>query len=150
METDYSLMWGERHYRWIKPQLFIEELLLDKQGKVPFDYSFYCFHGIVELVQLEFNEFSLLFDRNFKLLPIKYSLYPPYDGIVKAPSTFGEMLDIAEKLATQMPFVRVDLYDHRIPIFGEMTFTPTAGYGRMEPEIWEQRLARLILRRPEL
>src|ERR1700719_86983 len=36
---------GERHYSFIRPKIVIEELLRGPHGDVPWDYSFFCYHG---------------------------------------------------------------------------------------------------------
>ena len=41
------------------------------------------------------------------------------------PKNLNKMIEIAEKLSKNFPFVRVDFYnDNGKIIFGEMTFTP--------------------------
>jgi teichuronopeptide biosynthesis TupA-like protein len=60
---------------------------------------------------------------------------------IARPASFERMLEIASQLSTGFDFVRVDLYnvDGRI-YFGELTFTPMAGYLKLRPERWDLRL----------
>ena len=59
------------------------------------------------------------------------------------------MIEFAEMLAQDKPFVRVDFYDVAGKIyFGEMTFFPASGMGKFEPEVWDNILGSWI-RLPE-
>ena len=51
------------------------------------------------------------------------------------------MIAIAERLSKDNVFLRVDLYnvDGRI-YFGEMTFYPASGFGKMIPEEWDKKI----------
>ena len=53
------------------------------------------------------------------------SIYPGHKGHIALPENIDEMIRIAETLASDFPFVRVDLYnvDGKI-YFGELTFAP--------------------------
>ena len=47
---------------------------------------------------------------------------------IKKPEQFEKMIEIAETLAKELAFVRVDLYEvDRKVYFGELTFTPATG-----------------------
>lgn len=57
---------------------------------------------------------------------------------VPKPRNFEKMLQLAEEIGVQFDFVRVDLYEVPSGIFfGETTFYPDAGYGRIEPAEWD-------------
>ena len=48
------------------------------------------------------------------------------------------MIEISEKLAANIPFVRIDLYEIKNKIyFGEMTFYPSGGFEGFNPEKWD-------------
>jgi len=97
----------------------------------------------VELLQVDFDRFTahtrLLYDRNFNLLSVGF-LYPRRHGSIKRPSCYAEMLCIAETLAADEPFLRVDLYEIGRPMFGELTLRPEAGLGKFAPPEWDLRL----------
>lgn len=59
------------------------------------------------------------------------------------PAYLEEMVSLATQLSVGFGFVRVDLYnvDGRI-YFGELTFTPTAGVMKIQPEIWDFELGK--------
>ena len=54
------------------------------------------------------------------------------------------MLWIAERIGQEFTFVRVDLYEvDGHPDVGELTFTPTAGYHRLDPPATDLMLGQL-------
>ena len=147
LAEDYSVSGSEWQYRWIPPMLFIEEYLEDPHRTVPLDYKFLCFNGRVEMIQVDIDRFSehhtqALLDRNFRRLPVKFNC-PQYEGDLLQPGCYHSMRDIAERLAARERFLRVDLYDVGRPMFGELTPTPGAGYGPIEPPDWDEKLGAL-------
>jgi hypothetical protein len=147
LATDYSLMCAEWQYRWIEPRVMIEKLLVGNNGDPPIDYKFFCFHGKVELLQIDFDRLTRhtrnMYDRHFNLIPLRYQ-YPNHQQSIEKPRCFDEMIHLAEILSNNEPFVRVDFYDVNGPIFGEITFHPEAGYGRFEPEEYNNKLGALV------
>ena len=60
-----------------------------------------------------------------------YNTYDQYEKTPEKPKKLNEMLRIARILSRGFRYVRVDLYNIDGEIkFGEMTFTPAAGYGK--------------------
>ena len=147
LAEDWSAHTAEWHYRWIPRRLFIEEYLEGPDGGVPMDYKFFCFHGLVHMVQVDVARFSnhtrALFDRDFNPLPVRFT-YPRYEGDLSRPACYELMREIAERLAIGEKFLRVDLYDLGRPVFGELTLRPEAGFGQFEPPEWDERLGQLL------
>lgn len=147
LQYNHSVPYAEWQYRWILPKLFIEEYLEGENDDVLLDYKFFCFQGRVELLQVDFDRFTAhtrsLYDRNFNLLPVGFG-YPRRYGSIRKPSCYAEMLRIAETLAADESFIRVDLYDIGRPIFGELTLSPEAGHGKFSPPEWDLRLGQLM------
>ena len=51
------------------------------------------------------------------------------------------MIELAEKLAQNIPFVRVDFYEIEAQIyFGELTFFPGSGFEAFTPEEWDYKI----------
>jgi Tfp pilus assembly protein PilF len=147
LSEDFSARHTEWQYRWVPRKLLIEEYLDDPSRSVPLDYKFLCFNGRVEMIQVDVDRFSqhrtqVLLDRDFRPLPVKFNC-PQYNGELSRPPFYERMLDIAERLAAGEKFLRVDLYDLGRPVFGELTLTPGAGYGRIEPSECDQKLGAL-------
>jgi hypothetical protein len=79
----------------------------------------------------------LFFDREWTLLEFT-AQYPKGTGYEK-PAGFIEMMTIAEALASEFRFARVDLYDvgGRI-VFGEITHFPDSGNSRFKPRAYDE------------
>jgi len=126
--------WGYKH---IKPAIIVEEFL-DQDGKVPLDYKFYCFSGRVEFLTQHFGRFvkhkTRSFDRNYVPHEFRYQ-FEQYEGDCQRPRNFEGMVQLAEALAQDFDFMRVDLYniDGRI-LFGELTPYPGGVSTRFLPE----------------
>lgn len=132
LKTNYGKKTVELHYSKIKPQIIIEELMLEN-NKLPTEYKIHVYNGVAKNLYVVTS----------RGIDIRYNNYyidwTPFDGSqfngwkktdypLKKPSNFDEMVIIAEKLASKFPFVRVDLYNINGKIyFSEMTFTPAKG-----------------------
>lgn len=123
----------EYHYSYIKPKIICEEFLDDNSGKLPTDYKFYCFNGVVKCILVctdridENNKSISYFDIKWNKLDYEKDKYKN-NKIIEKPKNLSEMLRIASKLSKDFNFVRVDLYNINGDIyFGELTFTPACG-----------------------
>ena len=132
LKTNYGKKTVELHYSPIKPQIIIEELMLEN-NKLPTEYKIHVFNG----------KAKNLYVVTSRGIDIRYNNYyidwSPFDGSqfngwrkteypLKKPKNFDEMVKISEDLASPFPFVRVDLYNINGTIyFSEMTFTPAKG-----------------------
>jgi hypothetical protein len=68
-----------------------------------------------------------------------------HSKVFDKPKNFDKMLELAEVLAKDIPFVRIDFYNINGKIyFGEITFFPAAGMGKFEPEEWDEKLGNMI------
>ena len=112
-----------------------------------YDYKFFCFHGRVELVQVDADRFlnhtRAIMDRHFERLPVTFQ-YPPITLRTQKPQCFEQMIRVAELLAAGEKFIRVDLYDLGRPIFGELTLHPESGLGKFDPPEWDRLIYRFI------
>ena len=157
----YSGKSGEVHYDYCTPRILAEELLLEEDSPPwsidlfcynnpgGFDYSI-CVHSPDELHKGHY-------DRNWNFL--EGNLTPEMAERHAPPKVFPKMAEIARELSRGIDFVRVDLYGSSGRVwFGELTFTPGAGFGRianplrrkMRDEMWElDRENPLLYRNPE-
>lgn len=132
LKSTYGIKTVELHYRKIKPRIICERLI-DTASSAPLvDYKFYCFGGKAHCVMVCTGRGSKqmyfdYFDRNWtQKLDYDQGRSPDHIAIEK-PVSYEKMIEVAENLSSQFPFVRVDLYDDKGKvIFGEMTFTPAA------------------------
>lgn len=126
-------------YKNVKPRLIAEKYLEELGKDDVSDYKFFCFNGIPKLLHVDVdrgsNHSRVYYDMNWEKLPIRHNGIGFFEGEIKKPSNFDEMVGVVIKLADKFPFVRVDLYnlDNTI-IFGEMTFYPADGRLGFFPE----------------
>ncbi|MCD7878695.1 MAG: hypothetical protein LUG16_02035 [Candidatus Gastranaerophilales bacterium] len=114
------------------------------------DYKFMCFHGKFELGYVDVripNQKGKIyyFDNKWNLLPIKYSNHEADTSFFpKKPSNFDRMIEIAEFLAKDFPFVRVDFYIVKDKLYlGELTFLPGGGLGKYSDD-WDLKIGNLL------
>lgn len=132
LKTNYGKKTVELHYSPIKPQIIIEQLML-QDGHLPDEYKIHCFNGKAKNLYLVTGRGNDIRYTNM------YIDWTPFDGsqfngwkkldyMPEKPGNFSEMIKISELLSAKFPFVRVDLYNINGKIyFSEMTFTPAKG-----------------------
>lgn len=122
--------YSERHYNLIEKKFICEAFIDDGTGGFPIDYKFLCIHGKVKCILVcsgRENEHTdyLPYSLEWKPMYDYYKSYPRDIKLLKKPNNLKEMLDVAEKLAENIPLVRIDLYSNESRIwFGEITLTP--------------------------
>lgn len=92
------------------------------------DYKFFCFNGEPRLINLVGNrsiEEHTYLDHYYTMSWERIVYKEDESQDFPRPKSFDEMVQIARKLSSPFPFVRLDFYEvGGKPIFGEMTFTP--------------------------
>lgn len=143
-QTDYFTIGREWVYKGLPRTLLAEALLLDRQGNIPKDYKFFCFHGEVKLIQIDYDRFGEqkrnLFDPDFNRIEGRL-LYPSYTGDTPKPPAWDKAVAIAEQLSEDFSFIRVDLYllDEKV-YFGELTNYPGNGFKPFQPAALEHKV----------
>ena len=67
--------------------------------------------------------------------------YPKSKKEIKKPKNYEKMIQLAESLSKNIPFVRVDLYEINEKIyFGELTFYPGGWIEEFSPIEWDYKL----------
>jgi hypothetical protein len=137
LEESYGAPGAEWHYS-LMPRRILVEPHLGAHDRMPDDYKLWVFHGRVEIVHWLTDrgtpEFGGRFlDRDWKEA-FRSHRFRTHERMPEVPRSWDTMVEIAETLAQDFRFVRVDLYevDGR-PMVGELTFTPTAGFHRLDP-----------------
>lgn len=134
LKQDFSSHFIEPQYKKIDRKILCEKYIENERGGFPEDYKFYCFNGkpyaVMVCMEREKGKPKFYyFDMNWNPLPfedtvklINANSYP------KMPEGFDKMKEYAVKLASDFKFVRADFYllNGKV-IFGELTFTPSAG-----------------------
>lgn len=136
-------------YKYVKPCIIAEAYLEDNTGELR-DYKFFCFDGEVRFFKVDFDRFNNhranYYDTQRRLLPISEMLVPnDIHADIVLPNEIEKMIELAEKLSKNIPFVRVDFYDVNGAIyFGEMTFFPGSGFDPFLPEEWEMKIGDML------
>ena len=133
LKTNYGKKTVELHYSPIKPQIIIEEYLVEEGQPLPIEYKIHVFNGKAKSMYVVTSRGVDIRYNNY------YIDWTPFDGSqfngwkktdepIKKPDQWSDMVKMAEVLAEPFPFVRVDLYNIKGKIyFSEMTFTPAKG-----------------------
>lgn len=146
LETDFSKVWKEWVYSQIPPRVIIEEFL-GEGPEPPADYKFMAFHGRVEALQVHQSRFTdhrlSSFDRDWNPLNVA-SIYKQSADFPPRPDNLEKMIEIAEKLAADFEFARIDLYDVDGRVyFGEITHVPGAGRSLPKPKEFDLAMGEL-------
>jgi hypothetical protein len=140
MSRDNFAAGREWAYKDITPKIIIEEYLEDNIN--PYDgindYKFLCFNGKAKCIIFHSDRFGdhkrNYYDTEWNLIDVS-SRHPNFGDCVPRPDGLEEMIHVANILAEDFPFVRVDLYWVNSKVyFGELTFYPSAGYGIFIPD----------------
>jgi len=148
LNTNFYKISREWQYKNIKPRILIEKYIQGDPELDLVDYRFFCKNGNPQIIQTEIDTYSnhtrAFFDTDWHQLPFSYN-YPITKKVVPRPWNFEQMLQIAKNLTNDFHFCRVDLYnnDGNI-IFGEMTFTPYAGFANFTPKEYDLILGNLF------
>ncbi len=141
----------EWQYKNVKPQIVVEKLLEDKNGKIPNDYKLNCFNGKVEFIYVSVDREGTnkrnIYTRNW--VPLHFTWANEYKDIehlrgeeISPPSTLQKMIEMAEIIALDFPwYVRVDFYDVDGKIyFGEITLHHGGGLDNITPYDYDIKL----------
>lgn len=138
-------------YKMVKPQIIAEEYLEDRSTRDLKDYKFFCFNGEVKCFKIDINRFlnhrANYYDVRGNLLPFgEESLPPDYEANIQMPKNLSKMIELAEKISEDIPFLRVDFYEVNGKIFfGELTFYPASGFGKFTNELWDKKLGEWLI-----
>ena len=149
LNINYSDFCGEIQYKNIPRKLLIEELTVEDKVSTRIDYSFHCFNGKIEFIEHNFiskkDATGFIFDRNGEQLDFVFSGdYTKKE--FEIPPEFEKMREVAEELAKDFRYVRVDLRATKDSfIFGEMTFTPYAGTIPFSDKKYDLELGKKII-----
>ncbi|MES2089081.1 MAG: ATP-grasp fold amidoligase family protein [Pseudomonadota bacterium] len=138
LQLDYSAVHQEWVYAHASRVLVVEEML-ELESDAPPDWKFLCGNGKTLLIQLDLGRFAThrrnLYNREFVRFQDAMIADLPGGVDVAKPVAFGKALAIAEKLAAQFDFIRVDLYIVGNDIyFGELTNYPGAAMDALKPK----------------
>lgn len=126
-------------YKNVKPKIIAEEYLTEEGKPSISDYKYFFFNGEPKFIQVDLDRsighVRSYVDMNWKTLDFTTIGIDKFEGQITIPKNHEEMTAVATALASDFPFVRVDLYNIGGKIvFGEMTFYPTDGRMDFAPD----------------
>jgi hypothetical protein len=139
-KRNMGLRRNEGWYAPIKPVVMVEQLLQDEHGNIPSDYKIHVFNSGGKrhcMLQVDYDRFNghhrSFYDTEGKLLPFSQNKKSQNQEL-DPPKNLAEMYDLAAKLAGDIDYVRVDMYNIDGNIyFGELTFSHAGGFGPFTP-----------------
>lgn len=144
LKKNYYYNGREYPYKNIKPKIMIEENIQNANTKKQIDdYKLMCFNGKVKCSFVCSNRDSKeglcvnFYDEDWNPMPFERH-YPKNKREFPKPKEYNKMVELAEKLSKNIPFVRVDFYVVNDKIyFGELTFYPGSGMEEFTPDEWD-------------
>ncbi len=143
LKAKFLPCYGEWFYGVERPRVIVEKYLRGDEECHLKDYKIFCFNGVPKMVYVDTWDESdpkdphriNAYDMDFKLLKGVELGHPSSPGNVEErPVVFDEMTEYAKILSEPFTHARVDFYiDGGRPVFGEITFTKSAGFGRIKP-----------------
>ena len=147
---DYYLMHREWPYKDVPRKIIAEQYMEDPSTAELRDYKFFCFNGKVKYFKIDFDRFkdhrANYYEPNGKILAFgEASFLPDFERKIEMPSSLEKMIELAEILSANLPFLRVDFYEVNGKIyFGELTFFPSSGFEFFVPDGWDKTLGEWI------
>lgn len=153
LQFNYFYQSREWVYKDIQPRI-IADAYIDTLGQPDsIEYKITCFNG--KFAFLTFckgkahasyeertnDHYDINFEKQYG-----YVNYKNTDIAWEKPDQWDEFIEISEKLAQNIPYVRADFYIHNDKIyFGELTFYTWAGFMKFEPEEWDRKLGDMLV-----
>lgn len=145
MKHNYFYDSREYPYKNVKPRLMVEPYIVNESVGELRDYKFLTFNGIPRIMYVASGRFKQeekvcfdFYDMEFRHLDLINEGFPQAATSIIKPRFFDKMKEIATKLSTGFPTIRVDFYetDDRLYV-GEMTFFHEGGMVPFLPSEWD-------------
>lgn len=149
---DYS---KEYQYKYIKPRIIVEKLLVTKNGSIPNDYKLHFINGELAFVYVSFDREGandrVIYDKDWNKLPFSWVPKNTYfkemgKSDVPRPECLDDMIKMGTEIAKKFPrYIRVDFYEVDGKIyFGEITFHHGGGWDTFFPESYNEFYGHLL------
>ena len=145
-KNNYYYLGREWPYKDVRPRILTEKYMSDGTSSLS-DYKIHMFNGKARLILVcrdRFENTGLtedFFDENWNHLDLRRPKHPNAANTPERPDELGLMIHLAEKIAADIPFVRVDFYVISGQIyFGEITFFPASGFVPFVPDGWDEKI----------
>lgn len=147
MRRNYYPHLREWVYKDINPRVMADRFLSDRNGKVLLDYKFWCFGGVPKYMYITVKDkdvFENFYDMDYNPVGIDHG-FRRHSPEFEKPRSFELMKELAAKLCSGLPFVRVDFFEiEGHPYFGEFTFYDWGGLQPFKTKEMDVELGSLI------
>ncbi len=142
---NYYMFGREWPYKNVKPRILAEKYMQDENSKPEESlrvYKIMTFNGVPKIIQTiqndkTPNEVIDYFDTEWNLLKMRQN-FPNSNKPLARPATLDKMLELASRLAEDIPFLRIDFYEvNKQVYFSEFTFYSDSGMAKFYPEEWD-------------
>lgn len=151
LKSNYYLKGREYPYKNVEPCVIAEKYMVDESGIELKDYKFFCFNGEPQILFYASERFAGkvtnfdFFDMNLNRIPMFAKGHPTTKKIKLNIPNYDKMVEIAKKLSSGFPHVRIDLYNINGQIyFGEFTFHHDGGFVPFYPKDWDIKMGNYI------
>lgn len=133
--------YGEWFYGIIKPRIIVENFIESKNGLK--DYKIFCFNGKAEYIAVYSDRQNgkttqEIYDTDWNLINEHTNKFNLPTKLTAKPEKLNEMIKYAEILSKDFYHARIDFfYENNKIIFGEITFTSSAGFGKFSSRKFE-------------
>lgn len=140
LKAKFLEAYGEWFYGIERPRVIVEKFLDDGTGRLR-DYKIYCFNGVPRYIGVDSGDdtkgthFKDIYDTEWNLIKGYEMAYPNSGVALEKPEALDDLLKYARILSEDFLHARTDFYivDGKA-VFGEITFSNSAGFGRVVPE----------------
>lgn len=141
--------YGEWFYGIEKPRIIIEKYIESKKGLK--DYKVFCFNGKPKYIAVYSDRQDNgkprqeIYDIYWNLINEHTNNYNLPKKLTKKPENLDEMLKFSKRLSKDFTHARVDFFnpDNKL-IFGEITFTSSAGFGKFSSKKFELEMGKCL------
>ena len=154
LNTNYYYFEREWQYKYIKPRIIIEKLLVSSNGNLPNDYKLNFIDGKLEFIYVSVDREGTnkrnIYDPDWKPLYFTWArkgkdLSNVRGDEILPPPTLEKMIEFGSVVAKQYKYVRVDFYDVDGKLyFGEITQCHGGGFDQMLPYEYDLKFGEKI------
>lgn len=135
LKAKYLPCYGEWFYGVEKPRIIVEKYIEGDDGEQLKDYKVFCFNGEPLYIRVISDRFTKkkenIYTTDWCELKGQYMRFENSEYAIHKPECLNELLQYARKLSQPFLHARIDFYIVNCKIiFGEITFTNGAGFGR--------------------
>ncbi len=140
--------YGEWFYGVEKPRIIVEKFIESKEDLK--DFKVFCFDGVPKIIGVYSNRFNgtlcqELYDTEWNLINEHTGNYRLPKELTQKPENLSQIIELAGRISNGFRHVRVDFFNpENNLIFGEMTFTGSAGFGKYSSRMFAEKMGQYL------